>query len=230
MARKTLRPRGPQLELAGDLGVAFVNTAGAREKNRQQGIASYRELLAWGQAVGAVSSLEAERLGRLAAEQPERAAVVWGQGKALRSALFRLCLAVASEEELAAGDLDLVNEAVGSAAENARLVPGEEGLKVGWVGDEDALDRVLWPVLHAAMQLLLSLKGRPHVRQCAAAGCRLFFVDRSPSGRRKWCERICANRAKSLRFYYRTGRAQRMKRMDELHGPYRRRRRPNKKR
>lgn len=228
MARKPLRPRGPQPELAGDLCVAFVNTAGARKKNRQQGIESYRDLLAWAQAVDAVSSLEAERLGRRAAEQPQRAELVWGQARALRSALFRLFLAVMSEKELPVGDLDLINDALGRTLEAARMVPSEKGLRLGWVGDEDALDRVLWPVLHAAMNLLLSLEGRPHVRQCAASGCKLFFVDRSPSGKRSWCEKICANRTKSLTFYYRTGRAERMRRMDYIHGPNRRRRRPGK--
>ncbi len=228
MARKPQRPRGPQLELAGGLSVAFVNTASVREKNRQQGLESYRELLAWGQAVGTISSLEAERLGRLAAEQPERASAAWVQAKALRSALFRLYLAVMAKEELPAGDLGRVNDLLGPALASARMVPAEEGLTLGWAGDEDALDRVFWPVVHDAMQILLSLDGRPLVRQCAGKDCSLFFVDPSPNGKRKWCERICANRAKSLAFYYRTGRAKRMKVMDIMHGPNRRRRRPNK--
>ena len=132
------------------------------------------------------------------------------------------------EEVLPGGDLDLVNDAAGRALGAARLVPGEKGLKLGFVGDEDALDRVLWPVLHAAIQLLLSLEGRPHVRQCACPGCRLFFVDRTPSGQRRWCERICANRDKALRFYYRTARAERMKGMENRR--QRRGRQPNKSR
>lgn len=228
MARKPLRPRGPQLDLADDLAVAFVNTAGAREKNRQQGIESYHDLLAWGQAVNVLSASEADRPGRRAAEEPERAAALWGQFRALRSALFRLFLAVMKEEELPAADLALVNDAVGRALENVRMVPGEQGLKLGWIGDEDDLGRVMWPVLFAAMQLLLSLEGRPQVRQCAAKDCRLFFLDRSPNARRRWCERVCANRTKSLRFYHRTGRAERMRRMDNLLGTKRRRRRPDK--
>lgn len=230
MAAKPPRPRGPQLELAGDLCVAFVNTAGARKKNRQQAIESYLDLIAWGQAVSALSSREAERLGRLAAEQPAQAESVWNQAKELRSALFRLFLAVMKEDELPADDLAPVNDALRRTLANMRLVPGEKGLKPGWLGDEDALDLMLWPVVHAASQLLLSLEGRPYVRQCAAARCRLFFVDRTPKGKRKWCEQICANRTKSLRFYYRQGRADRMKAMDKLHGPGRRRRRPNKSR
>ncbi len=230
MVRKTPPPRGPQLELANDLCVAFVNTAGAREDNRQQGIESYRELLAWSRTVGTVSSPEAVRLGSRATEQPELAAEVWASTRELRSTLFRLFLAVMADKELPAADLDLVNEAVGRALGAARMFPGEKGLTLAWAGDEDAFERVLWPVLHAAMQLLLSLEGRPLVRQCAMSGCRLFFVDRSPSGRRKWCGKICAKRDKSLRFYYRRGRARRMASMDKTFGKNRRRRRPNKNR
>ncbi len=86
---KQLPPRGPQLELAGALGVAFANTAGAREENRQLGFRSYGELLAWGQQVGAVSALEAERLRKLAAERPEAAAAASERAVAVRSSLFR---------------------------------------------------------------------------------------------------------------------------------------------
>ncbi len=230
MARKTPPPRGPQLELANDLSVAFVNTTGAREDNRQQGVGNYRELLALGQTVGTVSSPEALRLDHRAVEQPELAAEAWAWARELRSALFRLFLAVMADRELPAADLDLVNEAVAQALEAARMIPGEKGLTLAWVGDEDALERVLWPVLHAAMQLLLSLEGRPWVRQCAKSDCKLFFVDRSPSGRRKWCGKICGKRDRSLRFYYRTARAQRMASMDRTFGKNRRRRRPNKNR
>ncbi len=42
MAKRTLLPRSPQLELAGgELSVAFLNTAGARPDNRQLGVSSY---------------------------------------------------------------------------------------------------------------------------------------------------------------------------------------------
>ena len=38
----------------------------------------------------------------------------------------------------------------------------------------------------------------PHrLRTCANSGCREVFIDRSPTGRRRWCDmRICGNRAK----------------------------------
>ena len=55
MPKKSLPPRGPQLELAGDLSVAFVNTAGARDKKRQQPVTTYAELLIWSKQAGGAS-------------------------------------------------------------------------------------------------------------------------------------------------------------------------------
>ena len=41
----------------------------------------------------------------------------------------------------------------------------------------------------------------PHrLRTCANDGCREVFIDRSPTGRRRWCDmRVCGNRAKVAR-------------------------------
>ncbi len=57
---------------------------------------------------------------------------------------------------------------------------------------------------------MVAARGRPHVRQCAAEDCRLFFVDRSPTGYRRWCERkTCGHRAANLRYWNRRGKKER---------------------
>ncbi len=209
-------PRGPQLELADALCVAFVNTASARDKNRQQGAQNYEELVVWGQQAGLLSTLEAERLERLAAERPAEAHAVYSRAAELRVALWRVFLAARREQELPADDLDALSEAIADAMPALRLVPGEAGLTVGWGGDEDALDRVLWPALYSALELLTSASDLALVRQCGAKGCTLFFLDRSKSRKRRWCDpKICGRRARALRYYYRTGKA---KREDKFRG------------
>lgn len=227
-ARKTPPPRGPQLKLAGALCVAFVNTAGARPNNRQQGVASYAELLTWGQQAGVLSTLDAERLRRLAAERPEDAETVYAFAARLRLVLARLFNASATGKGLPQKDLDELNVALGEAFLAQRLVAGESGLVWGWAGDEDALGRVLWPVVHSAAETLLAAAGRPHVRQCAREGCTLYFLDTSPSRQRRWCERkTCGHRTSSLDYYYRRGRAERDEMMRDT-GEWRTRR-PRKK-
>ncbi|MEM7356914.1 MAG: CGNR zinc finger domain-containing protein [Acidobacteriota bacterium] len=213
MSKNKKLTRGPQLELAGDLSVAFVNTAAAREKNRQQGVSTYHELLVWSQQVGILQAAQAERLWTAAGDRPEAAAAALQRVLTARAALARLFIALQTQGEMPPGDLGLVNEALGEGMSAARLVPGEEGLVWGWAGDENALERPLWPALHAGAELLISTGGQPHVRQCALSGCRLFFIDRSRARQRRWCDmKTCGNRAKSLRFYRKTGKAAREER------------------
>ncbi len=204
MARKQPLLRGPQVELGGDLCVAFVNTAGAREHNRQLGFSSYPELLTWGQQVDLLSLLDVERLSRRAAELPEEAAAVLARALKLRSCLFRLFLAIGASKPPPPEDFAAVNEALARALPALRMVPTEGGVEWGWAGDENALDRMLWPVLFSMAELLIAARGRPHVRQCAFKGCLLFFVDRGPRRQRRWCDmKTCGNRAKSQRSYRR---------------------------
>ncbi len=209
MPKKNLPPRGPQLDLAGDLSVAFVNTAGARAKNRQQGVTSYAQLLVWGQQAGTLTALDAERLGRVAAADPA-AAAAFARIDVVRASTARIFLALQFGRPLPEADLEVLNRALAGALPALRVVPGEAGPAWGWAGDEEALERPLWPVLHAAARLIVSTGGRPEVRQCAMDGCRLFFVDRTPSCLRRWCDmKTCGNRAKTLRHYRRKGRASR---------------------
>ena len=214
MAEKKHRPRGPQLDLAGALGVAFVNTAGARPNNGQQGVESYAELLSWAQGVGVISALELESLRRLASERPHEAEAVYAKADRWRLVLARLFDALAAEQAVPENDLDAFNAALVETLSAQRVVPGAPGLVWGWTADDEALDRVLWPVMYAAAETLVATAGRPVIRQCDHPDCALYFVDRTPSLKRRWCEmKTCGNRAKSLGFYYRTGRERRDEQM-----------------
>ena len=207
MARKPPPPRGPQLELAGDLSVAFVNTAAARKKNRQLGVGSYADLLIWGRQAGVLSAHEVERLGRRAQEKAREEQAAFDAAEKLRSALARTFSAFVAGEAAAAEDLGIVSEALAWTMPSLRLVPGEGGVAWRWTGGEDALDQVLWPVLLAAADLLTSDGGRLTIRQCTAENCSLFFAQRSPVRRERiWCDmKTCGARAKSLRYYHHKG-------------------------
>ncbi len=59
---------------------------------------------------------------------------------------------------------------------------------------------LLTPVAHAAMLLLEHVDLR-RLRRCAAEDCRVWFVDTSKGGRRRWCSMAtCGNRAKAARY------------------------------
>lgn len=208
--RKPPPPREPRLDLAGDLCVAFVNTAAATPENRQLGIADYGELVAWAFEADLVSAAEGRSLRRQASEHPAQAKRAYARTAKLRSSLTRLFLAVGAKQELPEDDLDLVGKELARVAPGRRLVVAKGGVAWGWSGDEKPFDRILGPVLHSAAELLISLAGRPHVRRCARQGCALFFVDRSPSARRRYCEaKTCGHRARALRHYHRKGKHRR---------------------
>lgn len=68
---------------------------------------------------------------------------------------------------------------------------------VGQVGDELAQARA---AIAGSLAHFLAEHDPDRLRVCANDGCRWLFVDRSPAGRKRWCDmRTCGNRAKVAR-------------------------------
>ncbi len=209
MAKKNPRPRGPQLELAGDLAVAFVNTARARKKNWQLGFTTYPELVAWAQQAEALPAMEAEILHQEASARPEDAQFVVEQAIEVRTALAELLDAMLRQQPLPADPLARFNQSLTEGLPAARMVPGSTGLTWGWGGDPRALERVLWPTLLASANFMATPQP-PELRRCALPICGLLFVLQPGTHKRQWCEsKVCGNRAKALRYYRRKGRKMR---------------------
>ncbi len=207
MAKRTPPPRSPQLKLAGEPCVAFLNTAGARPDNRQLGVSNCGELVTWCQRIGTVRAERAERLRRRAAERPAEAATAFTLADELRIALAEGFLAAQRQEPADESRLEAFNRALDQSSLSPRLVTAGSGVTLAWVGDPDALDSLLAPILSSAYQVITAAQGQPHVRLCAAPGCPLFFVDRT--GRRKWCAKRCGHRVKNQRYYRRVLKAER---------------------
>ena len=86
--------------------------------------------------------------------------------------------------------------------DRARLVPTRGGVAWAWADDDGALDRVLWPVVWSAVELLTSADlGR--IKECPGGGegpCAWLFVDTSKNAIRRWCSMAeCGGEAKSRR-------------------------------
>ncbi len=175
------------------------------------GVSSFAEFLTWCREVGIVSTHDAERLRAQAAEQPAEAKAAFARTARIRDGLFQSFLACQRQEPMAEKDLDAFNRALVETSLAPRLLAAETGADWGWAGDGDRLDGLLSPILSSAYEVIVAAKGRPHVRQCAAEGCRLFFVDRSPTGYKRWCQKTtCGHRATNLRYYHRQGKYERV--------------------
>ncbi len=74
-----------------------------------------------------------------------------------------------------------------------------------WDADIRALDRMLWPIVSSAIELLTSHDLR-RVKECPGAGdCGWLFFDTSKNGTRHWCSMEgCGSRVKMRRQYART--------------------------
>ncbi len=195
---KSKRAQLPELvRHDGDLCATFVNTS----SGKRPPVRSYADLLTWGQRNGALSASDSQRLGRAAGERPDDAAAVFARARELRDLLERILLALAARKAPAGADLEALSDAMGVAFSNRHLVPADGGgWRVDW-GDRggDDLDRMLWPVVSSAVDVLTT-KYRHKVYLCASEDCKLILVDRAPGRPRTRCRR-CANLHRSLKHY-----------------------------
>ena len=161
----------------------------------------YDFLLAWNLQLGLISPPQAEELLKLAGQQGQRAQATLEQARLLRETIYRIFAAIANAQEVPPADLKRFNDAWNTALENLQVLSDDETFRWGWVGTNQALDSVFWPVLHSAAELLISEKLN-RIRDCD--GCGWLFLDTTKGGRRRWCDmRLCGNRAKSKRHYAR---------------------------
>jgi predicted RNA-binding Zn ribbon-like protein len=181
----------------------FTNTVSTRRGPTQRDyLVRYADLVAWSAHAGLLAEGDVRSLLRQAERQPEAAASVLARARAWREALFRLFSAIAAGRSPRPADLTLLNEALREAL--AHLAVGQAGGAFGWRWHDQGLDRMLWPVMRSAADLLTSPDLR-RVRQCARGpGCDWLFVDRSKNHSRRWCSMsLCGSHHKTQRYYAR---------------------------
>jgi predicted RNA-binding Zn ribbon-like protein len=193
---------GFRFELTGGaLCLDFVNTVDERGAAApRELLGGYRALLDWGAQAGALSEREARTLRAAAERRPREAQTTLEAARALRERLFAIFSAVAGGRRPAEADLDALNRALAPTLARLRLRPGPASqMEWAWAEEPSALDRVLWPVLRSAADLLASGEGS-RVRECAGETCRWLFLDRSKNASRRWCDMtVCGNRDKVRR-------------------------------
>jgi len=186
----------------GRLCLDFTNTVHDRASAPREMLCSYGDLLLWGQQAGELSDNDALILRDQAAQRPFDAANALQQAIAEREIIYRIFLAIAEENLPTAADLDLFNAVLAQTMIHARIVPGAARFAWHWdASSARSFERVLWPVVRSAADLLTS-PDLEHVRVCAAEDCGWLFLDESKNHTRRWCDmKTCGNRAKARRHY-----------------------------
>ena len=192
--------------LAGARCLDFANTVEPRVPLRHGAqprdyLTTYADLLAWATHAEILTVAGAAQLGQLAAANPDAATATLHEAIGLREAIYRVFLAVAQRQSPDHADLACLANAYALALAHTTLIARGATFELSWVDDPDALDRPLWPLAHAAVELL-TRGDAARVKECPAAeeGCGWLFYDTSKNHSRRWCSMSdCGTAAKERR-------------------------------
>jgi predicted RNA-binding Zn ribbon-like protein len=189
--------------IGGPLCLNFTNTAHGRgTPDHTDNLVNYAALIAWSKHAKAIGAGEAGKLLAAAARHPRAAEAVRRRAIELRERLHRSFVALQRGAQPDPGDLAGINRELAAALPHARLAPEAGAFTWSW-DEEPALDRVLWPIVRSATQLLTAAE-LPRVKQCRGRGCSWLFLDTSKNSSRRWCEmEVCGSRAKARAYYAR---------------------------
>ena len=188
----------------GALCLDFTNTVDSRLVSEPgQHLRHYADLVRWGWHAGVLGEPQARRLLDAGARRPAQAAQTFAEAIVLRETIYRIFVAIARQGSPAPADLDGLHVAYCAALRHARLTRAMGGYEWRWA-EADILDRVTWPVVRSAVELLTS-SDLARVKECAnTADCGWLFLDRSKNGSRRWCSMDdCGSRDKMRRQYAR---------------------------
>jgi predicted RNA-binding Zn ribbon-like protein len=184
----------------GELCLDFANTLDSRPTDEPRDLLdSYEALLRWSLQAKALDDPWLARLRELATRRQRQAMAVLGRARALREAIFEVFAASSRGLETPHRALHVLDGSLKEALRHRRLVAADASYRWAWE-DEEALERMLWPVAVSAAELLTSDR-LDRVRVCAARDCDWLFLDQSRNRSRRWCDMtVCGNRAKVRRF------------------------------
>jgi predicted RNA-binding Zn ribbon-like protein len=202
-------PRSPAAEYTfdfsgGRLCLDFVNTVSESRAAPKERLNSYLDLVSWGRQANVLDDSDARHLTQLAKRRPEDASRTLESARRLREAMFRIFCVAGDCGHQRPEDMEILNAALSRALSHVRLDATAEGCLRVWGDEVDAMDRMLWPVLRSAMDVLTSSEDRARIHKCESPRCDWLFMDTSRNHSRRWCDmKSCGNRAKAHRYYER---------------------------
>lgn len=179
----------------------FANTVSRRDTDTpNERLFTYAHLVEWAEHVAILTGEEGARLRAAGEAQPAAAEAVFARAVALREAIFRIFARNAGGEPPDAADLAILNREIAGCYPFLRLGASETSFAWRWADEPARLDRILWPVVDSAAELLTAGE-LDRVRICAGQHCGWLFVDRSKNRSRRWCDmQECGNVAKVRRY------------------------------
>lgn len=193
--------------VGGDPSLDLVNTVDWTARGPiEDRLTDYVRLTRWAEGAGVITPRQAAQLRAEALSHPRVAERVYRDALELRWQLRRLFTAVERGDRVEGSDeLEALNASLQRALSqlelgaSPRATRGASPLRWSWSGESERLDSLLWPVVRAAAELLVSEESS-QIRECAGEDCGWMYVDRSRNGLRRWCQmESCGNREKARR-------------------------------
>lgn len=190
--------------VGGRICLDFLNTADWHFSEKiVEHLKSYRDLVLWGGHALGLGKGEIEALLNESTNHPSVAAKVYNKSLVLREALLQIFDAILRQETPAQKNLDIFNGVLSKTMRHLELALISREFSWRWREAGDNLNKVLWPVVRDAADLLTS-EQLQRVSRCADDRCGWFFIDTSRNRSRRWCDmKDCGNRAKVRRHYRR---------------------------
>ena len=172
--------------LGGHVAIDFVNTLGGRPDDPDdEYLHSYDDLVAWTEQVELLRPAAASHLRAVADQHPTAASTVLADGRQFRASLDRVLRSrTGPATQRANDDAATIQAGYLPAVAHAALQLSADGLKWVWPDDADDLQRPLWPVAVAAVDLLQTAPLHL-LKRCQH--CRWLFLDHSRQHNRRWC-------------------------------------------
>ena len=191
--------------LGGRLCLDFVNTADWHASDHPiESLTSYSELVRWSKHAGILTEKQGKRLFKGASHNSEDRSAVLKRAIALREVIYRVFTSIIQKDIPQEEDLAAFNSELSMAMARSQIIVEGDAFDWKWTAGEDALDQMLWPIVHDAARLLTS-KERFRVGKCMDNNCGWLFLDTSRNRSRRWCSmKDCGNRAKARRHYERS--------------------------
>jgi predicted RNA-binding Zn ribbon-like protein len=183
----------------GDLFVAFANTLELERGEPVDAIPDVDALLTWLRQNALLSergrAAEVGRLHRDAAEAERRLT----RFRRLRDLIAAIADRTNEGRAPTTTQIRELNHILRHGVHYHQLRLDSDRTRYTFAQIGDRLDQARATIAGGVARFLAE-EGTGRLRTCANEGCRYLFIDRSPTGRRRWCDmRTCGNQAKVAR-------------------------------
>jgi predicted RNA-binding Zn ribbon-like protein len=198
-ARRKLLPVEMMPLVGGRACLDLANTTGARSSSDpRERLETYRDVLVWSRRAGLLGKAEAQALAARSASRGKEAGAALKRVREVREILYRLLRSAAERRAPSPSDVEQFNRLWRKDRSRREIVAAGHALEVQLPTAPHELDRMIWPAVESAVDLLTS-GAVARLKRCGE--CDWLFLDDTKNQSRTWCKKECGDRVRARRYY-----------------------------